>query len=108
MFATTIIDQLKTPEAGKDKHAATLLNKIAKDLQVPAKNIIDFALNLVDTQGAALGGFNKEFLYASKLDNLTSTITAVDSIIEMGAEASDGEIPVAFLFDHEEVGSQSA
>lgn len=52
---------------------------------------------------------HKEFVSGARLDNLGSSLTAVDSIIqERSKKLCDGEVSMVMLFDHEEVGSQSA
>ncbi len=108
ILSTNVIDQLMVDENGNtDKHPAALINAIARGLKCKPEDIEDFELNLIDTQAGALGGFHKEFIYSGRQDNLNSSLTTIDALIEAGPEA-DGEISLAMLFDHEEVGSVSA
>lgn len=87
-----------------------LLQAIAEKLNVTVDQIIDFELNLYDTQPATLGGIQKEFLYSARLDNLATVFCAVESLVQysnnLPEESSDISLVVAF--DHEEVGSTSA
>ena len=62
---------------------------------------------MVDTQPAALVGMHREFVSSPRLDNLGSSLVALDSIIEAPI-GDNGEVNMIMLFDHEEVGSQSA
>ena len=59
---------------------------------------------MVDTQPAALVGLYKEFVSSPRLDNLASSLVALDSIIESPA-GENSEVNMIMLFDHEEVGS---
>ncbi len=109
VFATYLIDTLCGTNGDdiKDKHPHVLLEAIAKDLACTIDDIVDFELNIIDTQPARLGGFHREFIYSGRQDNLNSTITTVDALIEAGPETQN-EVSMALLFDHEEVGSKSA
>jgi aspartyl aminopeptidase len=87
-----------------------LLQAIAEKLQVTVDQIIDFELNLYDTQPATLGGIQTEFLYSARLDNLATVFCAVESLVRYSQnlpEASS-DISLVVAFDHEEVGSTSA
>ena len=42
------------------------MNAISKDLKCSPKDIIDFELNVIDTQPGTLGGFHKEFLITGR------------------------------------------
>jgi aspartyl aminopeptidase len=68
--------------------------------------IAAFDLMLYDIQGAALGGANGEFLASSRLDNLASCHAALVALLAnpQPTAATRGIV----LYDHEEVGSQSA
>mmetsp|Transcript_11665 Transcript_11665/g.16882 ORF Transcript_11665/g.16882 Transcript_11665/m.16882 type:complete len:475 (-) Transcript_11665:155-1579(-) len=88
-----------------------LLALVAKELDIEVTDIADFELNLFDTQAATLGGINSEFLYSARLDNLATCFTAVEGIIGHSDSEdflTDTDVSVVALFDHEEVGSESA
>ncbi len=55
---------------------------IAKDLNINPLHIVDFELNVIDTQPAQLIGMNEEFVSGPRLDNLASSLLALDSLIE--------------------------
>ncbi len=62
-------------------------------------------LALFDTQPAALGGGHGELLCSARLDNLVSCHAIVSALV---AAAPSDVTQVALLYDHEEVGSESA
>jgi len=71
--------------------------------------IVGLDLMLYDTLGPALGGAKDELLFSARLDNLAMCHAAITALVEASAGAADGDlVPLAALFDHEEVGSQSA
>jgi aspartyl aminopeptidase len=72
---------------------------------VRAKDIIGFDLALYDVQAPTVGGQNDEFLFSARLDNLASCHAALSALLD-GAESPSTR--VIALYDHEEVGSQSA
>ena len=88
-----------------------LLQLIALELGIEVSDIVDFELNLFDTQKASLGGAYSEFVYSARLDNLDSCFLAVKALVEHvndGKLVDDDDISLVALFDHEEVGSSSA
>lgn len=78
-----------------------------------------FDLCLVDAQPAAYGGLDDAFIHSGRLDNLAMCHAALAALLgaheaigkreEKGKEkgAATAVVPVAVLFDHEEVGSVS-
>ncbi len=69
-------------------------------------DLVGFDLCLFDTQPAAFGGAGGEFIHAARLDNLASCHSALLALL--GASAPAPATRVLCLYDHEEVGSQSA
>ena len=69
-------------------------------------DIVGFDLALFDLRGATLGGAAGELVHSARLDNLASCHSACQALIATGP-AGDATRVLA-LFDHEEVGSQSA
>lgn len=93
----------------REGHEPLLLQAIAEELKVNVEDIIDFELNLYDTQPAALGGITKEFLYSARLDNLATVFCATEALCHHATTDSDSaDVSVMVAFDHEEVGSVSA
>ncbi len=81
------------------------LAHIAQALQVEVHNILSFELNVFDTQKGTFWGPDQEFIANSQLDNLASCHAAMTALL---ATANPGATSICALFDHEEVGSESA
>lgn len=90
-------------------HEPLLMKAIAEKIGIEVKDIADMELNLFDVQPASLGGIQTEFLNSARLDNLATVFCGTEALIAHSADISDDEdICLLALFDHEEVGSQSA
>ncbi|MEI9947479.1 MAG: M18 family aminopeptidase [Pseudomonadota bacterium] len=70
------------------------------------EDVLGFDLCLYDTQRAAFAGSKNEFLLSSRLDNLASCHAALQALL--GASPDPRATRVIAIYDHEEVGSQSA
>ncbi len=81
------------------------LKHIADALAVEVKDILNFELNVFDTQKGVFWGANQEFIADSQLDNLASCHAALTALLATENPASSC---ICALFDHEEVGSESA
>lgn len=81
------------------------LTYIAQSLNVDAADILTFELNVFDTQQGKFWGANQEFIADSQLDNLASCHAAITALL---ASKDQQATSVCALFDHEEVGSESA
>jgi len=99
-------------QAQTQRHHPHLIELIAKELQCTPENILDFELSLFDAQPACIGGWNDEFIYSARLDNLGMTYCAVEGLIQSVSEPTalknESTIRLIACFDHEEIGSQSA
>lgn len=81
------------------------LAHLAQALKVEIEQILSFELNVFDTQKGAFWGACQEFIADSQLDNLASCHAAVSALVAgKNAELTN----ICALFDHEEVGSESA
>jgi aspartyl aminopeptidase len=118
MIATTTPDQEQLAQSATEQingdawtqgQEPLLLQRIAKELGVSVSQIADFELSLYDTQPAAIGGVNKDFLYSARLDNLATVFCAIEALVGHSADTSQDEsIAMVVCFDHEEVGSVSS
>ena len=101
--------KLEETPIGK-KHYEGLLRLIMKEGELDdADSIIDLDGYLFDATPATLFGLNEEFISSARIDNLFSSFTALNAIIE-SAETFSKEntfINLISLFDHEECGSTS-
>jgi aspartyl aminopeptidase len=94
--------------------AVSLHGRIAKEIGIDAASIVSTELMLFDLTAPTLGGQAKEFVFSARLDNLAMCHAAVAaltaSVTAVAHTRADhkGVVPVIALFDHEEVGSESA
>ncbi|BBN00146.1 aspartyl aminopeptidase [Marchantia polymorpha subsp. ruderalis] len=92
-------------------HHPLLLQVLAEELNCQPKDILNFELDVIDTQPSVIGGALKEFIFSGRLDNLCSSFCALKALIDATSGNSlDEEVGVRMisLFDHEEIGSASA
>jgi aspartyl aminopeptidase len=82
-----------------------LRSLLAASAAADAKDIMTWELNVFDTQAGCLWGPDLEFIADSQLDNLASCHAALTAL---AATAEPASTCVCALFDHEEVGSESA
>ena len=70
-------------------------------------NIVNWELELFDVQPATVGGLNKDFIYAGRLDDKLCSWAAMQALIESHDtdNADSSMIKVAGVFDNEEIGS---
>lgn len=81
------------------------LTYIAQALNVEMSAILSFELNVFDTQKGVFWGADQAFIANSQLDNLASCHAAVTALL---ATKNQQATSICALFDHEEVGSESA
>lgn len=84
---------------------AQFISYLADRLKVKSSDIINFELNVFDTQKGSIWGAHQEFIANSQLDNLASCHAALTAICNTNNPQTTS---VCALFDHEEVGSESA
>ncbi|KAI9771549.1 MAG: hypothetical protein M1839_002792 [Geoglossum umbratile] len=68
--------------------------------------IVNWELELFDTQPAQLGGLDKEFIFAGRIDDKLCSYSALEALLESSSSSTSGVIKVVGLFDDEEIGSQ--
>ncbi|KAF2756323.1 aspartyl aminopeptidase [Pseudovirgaria hyperparasitica] len=95
-----------------ERHHPFIVQIIADEAGVPVTDVVDFEIVLYDTQKSAVGGLNNELIFSPRLDNLMMSYCSTQAIIKSleDATALDGDhtIRLIALFDHEEIGSQTA
>lgn len=94
---------------GRQEPEFVTLQVLAEQLNCSVEEIVDFELNVCDTQPSCLGGARKEFIFSGRLDNLASSYCALrallDSCPDMDSLAEESCIRAIALFDNEEVSS---
>ncbi len=86
---------------------ARLRGLLAGAVQAEACDLLSWELAVHDVQKGCLWGANEEFIASRQLDNLASSYAALSALMAAG-QAQPAATCVAALFDHEEVGSESA
>lgn len=83
-----------------------LVKIISKELGVTDySNIIDWELELFDTQPARLGGLEKDLIFAGRIDDKLCCYAAHEALIASSDETSPGIVKMVGMFDDEEIGS---
>ncbi len=87
--------------------SAALSDQLEADgVAAKPEQIMGWDLCLCDTQPSAIGGLERELIFAPRLDNLASCYSALTALT--GATGEREETRAIVLYDHEEVGSRSA
>lgn len=96
----------------KQKHHSLLLELLAIQASCKPDDICDFELQACDTQPSIIAGAMKEFIFSGRLDNLCMSFCSLKALIDATSSESSLEdetgVRMVALFDHEEVGSNSA
>ena len=79
--------------------------QIAQQLSIQVQDILTWDLNVYDTQKGSFWGVDNAFIANSQLDNLASCHAAITALLDTREQ---DKTAVCALFDHEEVGSESA
>lgn len=87
-------------EMDKDR----FMEYLAEELGVAKEDILDYELNVYNTDRAERVGLKEELICAPRLDNLTSVQALVNGITE---GERDSGLNVIAVFDHEEIGSRT-
>ena len=99
-------------KAPNHRHHAHLVELIGGEAEVQPSDVVDFEMVLYDTQQSCVGGINGEFLFSARLDNLgmsfCATMGLINSVSSSSSLENEESIRLISLFDHEEIGSQTA
>ena len=107
--SSTHFNPLKAPDK---RHHPRIIEMIANEVEATPSDIVDFEMVLYDTQKSCVGGLNEELLFSPRLDNLEmsfcSTVGLINSVKSPSALEEEESIRLISLFDHEEIGSNTA
>jgi len=67
--------------------------------------IVNWELELFDTQPAQVGGMDKEFIFAGRIDDKLCSWAAIEALVASSDDTSPGIIKMVGCFDDEEIGS---
>ncbi|KAJ9660607.1 vacuolar aminopeptidase 1 [Coniosporium apollinis] len=120
-YGNTSIDAASKPSllGGAGAFASTqperLVKAIAGELGInDYSSIVNWELELFDTQPAALGGLGKEFIFAGRIDDKLCSWAAIQALLNSTSSPSSSSsstpssssiIKLIALFDDEEIGS---
>jgi aspartyl aminopeptidase len=79
--------------------------QIAQQLSIQVQDILTWDLNVYDIQKGNFWGVDQAFIANSQLDNLASCHAAMTALLDTREQEATA---VCALFDHEEIGSESA
>ncbi len=102
-YNKTMLPICKTVEDGFNKNSY-LIGKIADKIGVNPEDVLFFDLVLYCAQEPQNIGFEKDFVLAPRLDNMTSVLACLEGI---AASERENGINVSVFYDNEEVGSRS-
>ncbi|KAL6241939.1 vacuolar aminopeptidase 1 [Rhinocladiella similis] len=68
-------------------------------------SIVNWELELFDVQPAQLGGLDKEFIFAGRIDDKLCCFAAIEALLATTDDASPGIVKMVGCFDDEEIGS---
>lgn len=95
-----------------ERHHPYMVELIAKEAKVDPSEVMDFEMVLYDTQKACVGGLNEELMFSPRLDNLEmsycSAMGLINSLHSPSSLDEETTIRLISLFDHEEIGSETA
>jgi len=86
-----------------------LVRAIANEMRIKDYNqILNWELELFDTQPAQIGGLDKEFIFAGRIDDKLCSWAAIEALLAACSSPSpeSGIIQLAAVFDDEEIGSR--
>ncbi|KAF2140137.1 uncharacterized protein K452DRAFT_230852 [Aplosporella prunicola CBS 121167] len=87
-----------------------LVRAISKELDIDPSTIVNWELELFDTQPATVGGIDKEFIFAGRVDDKLCSWSAIQALLNStdastSATAESSTLKIVGLFDNEEIGS---
>jgi aminopeptidase I len=106
-------EEFKNFTLGEGTFAATqppkLVRTIASELGIQDySSIVNWELELFDTQPAQVGGLEKEFIFAGRIDDKLCSWSAMEGLLASAAALTsedDGIVKLVGVFDDEEIGS---
>jgi aspartyl aminopeptidase len=83
-------------------------NFLAKELGISPADVMGHDVVTYDLTGGTLAGVGEEFVSSGRLDDLACAHAAVTALRAVADQPSPRHVSALVLFDHEEIGSQSA
>ncbi|KAH6893263.1 aminopeptidase I zinc metalloprotease-domain-containing protein [Thelonectria olida] len=103
---TTPVEPLGPAGSFVNTQPPRLVQLIAKQLGIQSySSIINWELELFDSQPAQTGGMDKEFIFAGRIDDKLCSWAALTGLLAATNDEDEGTIKLVALFDDEEIGS---
>ncbi|KAF9874984.1 aminopeptidase I zinc metalloprotease [Colletotrichum karsti] len=83
-----------------------LVKLVSKELGLSSPTqIVNWELELYDSQPAQTGGLDREFIFGGRIDDKLCSWAAFTALLAADSDPADGVIKLVALFDDEEIGS---
>ncbi|KAF7558671.1 hypothetical protein G7046_g5474 [Stylonectria norvegica] len=83
-----------------------LVELIGQELNIKTySHIVNWELELYDSQPAQTGGLDREFIFAGRIDDKLCSWAALNGLLAASDNDDEGTIKLVALFDDEEIGS---
>lgn len=103
---TTPVEPLGPAGSFVNTQPPRLVQLIAKQLGIQSYgSIVNWELELFDSQPAQTGGMDREFIFAGRIDDKLCSWAALTGLLAASDNDDEGTIKLVALFDDEEIGS---
>ncbi|OBR11496.1 Aminopeptidase I zinc metalloprotease [Colletotrichum higginsianum IMI 349063] len=104
--SSTPVEPLGPKGAFVNTQPPKLVKLISKELGLASPTqILNWELELYDSQPAQTGGLDREFIFGGRIDDKLCSWAALTGLLAAESDPSDGVIKLVALFDDEEIGS---
>ncbi|MCD6233664.1 MAG: M18 family aminopeptidase [Candidatus Marinimicrobia bacterium] len=102
---TQLVPLFKMDDPNQVFDGPAFIRWLGREIGEDPRSIVDFQLELYDTQPALLGGPDEEFLLSGRIDNLTMCYATAQALPDTGTVPEYNALVVCF--DNEETGSKT-
>lgn len=95
-------DMLPLLGMGEDEDA--FMTFLAKELQVPVEDILDFELSIYVWEEPAQIGLREDMISSPRIDNISSCAAIMEAMCQV---TCDKHLNIGICYDHEEIGSRT-
>lgn len=96
------VDMLPLLGMGEDEDA--FMTFLAKELQVPVEDILDFELSIYVREEPAQIGLREDMISSPRIDNISSCAAIMEAMCQA---TCDKHLNIGICYDHEEIGSRT-
>ncbi|KAG7057346.1 aminopeptidase I zinc metalloprotease [Colletotrichum scovillei] len=104
--SATPVEPLGPKGAFVNTQPPKLVKLVSKELGLASPTeIVNWELELYDSQPAQTGGLDREFIFGGRIDDKVCSWAALTGLLAADSDPKDGIIKLVALFDDEEIGS---